>query len=122
MILADGAKITELDKLVGNGIVHRVDSVLYPPEITLYEYLARDSRFQDLFTSLVLAELVKPLENVSAHYTIFAPDNDAFLTFPGGLANALQDPVAFERMLLLSHLFQCLSLLSPSSIEVERKH
>ena len=73
-ILTEASDITS-----GNGIVHKIDRLLLPPEKTLPQLLAERPEFSEFVNALKKAALYDTL-NVNG-LAIFAPTNDAFATF-----------------------------------------
>lgn len=80
-----GAKVVKTDIACTNGVIHVVDSVMIPKDIT---GLASGSEsFSTLVTAIKAAGLVEKLQE-DGPFTVFAPTNEAFAKLP---AETLQD-------------------------------
>lgn len=56
-------KIESGDKIVLNGVIHQIDSVLMPSDKSISEYLGtHETQFSDLYAALVLEGLEQTLE------------------------------------------------------------
>jgi len=81
-----GANVTMPDVEADNGVIHVIDRVLLPPDVT---DLARYAGLTELVAALAAESLVEPLQ-AEGPFTVFAPTNDAFPdTAPPGLADIL---------------------------------
>jgi uncharacterized surface protein with fasciclin (FAS1) repeats len=77
------AKVTTTDIEASNGIIHVIDAVLLPPdltpsELTIAEIATADDRFETLVAAATAADLVGTLSDPDATLTVFAPTDDAF--------------------------------------------
>ncbi len=77
------AKVTTTDIEASNGVIHVIDAVLLPPELTpseltIAEIAAADDRFETLVAAATAANLVPVLADPSETLTVFAPTDDAF--------------------------------------------
>lgn len=77
------AKVTTTDIEASNGIIHVIDAVLLPPdltpsELTIAEIAVADERFETLVAAATAADLVGTLSDPDATLTVFAPTDDAF--------------------------------------------
>ena len=77
------AKVTTTDIEASNGIIHVIDAVLLPPdltpsELTIAEIAVADDRFETLVTAATAADLVGTLSDPDATLTVFSPTDDAF--------------------------------------------
>jgi transforming growth factor-beta-induced protein len=74
--------LSNLDYFASNGIIHLIDGVLLPeayrPAQTIASVVAGDSDFSTLLAALEAANLVEPLADEEATFTVFAPNNAAF--------------------------------------------
>lgn len=102
----DGSLVAETDLIASNGVVHTVESVIFPSfyRRNLMDYLDQTAELS------ILADLVRRagLLNVARNdtLTLFAPNNAAFRNLPRGTLEALQDPANINllRNVLLYHL------------------
>jgi len=73
-----------LDYTGSNGILHVIDGLLLPPsmgempEPTIADIVANNDDFSTLLAALQEAELVDPLADEEATFTVFAPNNNGF--------------------------------------------
>jgi len=77
------AKVTTTDIEASNGVIHVIDAVLLPPdltpsELTIAEIAVADDRFETLVAAATAADLVGLLSDPDATLTVFAPTDDAF--------------------------------------------
>ncbi|XP_062582260.1 transforming growth factor-beta-induced protein ig-h3-like [Saccostrea cucullata] len=94
-----GVEIDGGDKIVLNGVVHPINSVLMPADVTISEYLGtHETQFSDLYAALVLEGLEKPLE--TGTYTIFAPKDSAFAQILANLPSITADDAYFKKILM----------------------
>ena len=74
--------VANLDYFASNGILHVIDGLLLPPSLvpatTIADVVAGDENFSTLLAALQAADLVDPLANEEATFTVFAPNNDGF--------------------------------------------
>ncbi|QBY03662.1 fasciclin domain-containing protein [Thalassotalea sp. HSM 43] len=95
MLYVNGAMVTAPDVMSDNGIIHVVDTVIVPPEMTdmmdktIAEIVIADSNFSTLLAAVSAAGLADALNDESATFTVFAPTNDAFDALPAGTVEAL---------------------------------
>nr|XP_022326288.1 periostin-like [Crassostrea virginica] len=93
-----GVKIESGDKVVLNGVIHSVDSVLTPSDVSISEYLGtHETQFADLYAALVLEGLENALE--SGKFTIFAPQDSAFAQILANLPSITADDSYFKKIL-----------------------
>jgi len=77
------AIITTTDIEASNGVIHVIDTVLMPPdltpsELTIAEIASADDRFETLVAAATAANLVPALADPTETLTVFAPTDDAF--------------------------------------------
>ena len=77
----DGAKLTETDIPCANGVIHVIDSVIPPVDISLRDVLAGRDEFSTLVTLLEATGLELPVAS-STKFTVFAPTNEAWAEAP----------------------------------------
>jgi transforming growth factor-beta-induced protein len=92
------AKIVKTDMVVGNGVIHVIDSVVTPPP-SIVATAAGDDRFSTLVTAVKAADLAKVLGG-EGPFTVFAPTNAAFAKLPEGtIPTLLADKEALRKVL-----------------------
>lgn len=101
------AKVVDYDIEASNGVIHVVDSVILPPDLTpstltIAEIaVADEENFSTLVTALTEANLVATLSDPDANFTVFAPTNDAFDALgQDGVPYLLDNPEILESTLL----------------------
>ncbi len=72
----DGANISETDIPTANGIIHVIDSVIPPSELSVLEILESDPKFKTTVSLIKLTGLDLP--TASSTFTVFAPTDDAW--------------------------------------------
>lgn len=61
--MIQGVNIESGDKIVLNGVIHTIDSVLMPSDVSISEYLGtHETNFADLYAALVLEGFENALE------------------------------------------------------------
>lgn len=80
-VFVNGIKVSKPDLDATNGVVHVIDGVLIPPTKTIAEVVVGNADFTTLLAALGVAQdgLVAALSG-AGKFTVFAPDNDAFVT------------------------------------------
>lgn len=101
--------ITQVNQLADNGVVHIIDAVLVPADLTastsnIVETAVADGRFTSLVAALQAAGLDATLSDESASFTVFAPTDDAFAMLPAGTVTALLNDSAALEAILLQHV------------------
>jgi transforming growth factor-beta-induced protein len=89
------AKVTQVDLLATNGVVHKIDEVMLPPNFVIPNLAALAQSSKDLSTLvelLVAADLVSTFVTSAGPLTVFAPTNAAFAKLPASVITALKDP------------------------------
>jgi transforming growth factor-beta-induced protein len=101
------AEAVEVDILANNGVVHKIDTVLMPNDgavvglrvdTSLIEFVATNPDLTTLTAAVVRAGLLGTLSS-DGPFTLFAPDNDAFLALSEDIVTRL-----FENDEFLPHL------------------
>merc|ERR1719253_2129895 len=92
----NGANITTTDLYATNGVVHVIDAVLIPDDITIptqtiADLAAATPDLSTLVAALKDADLVSTLEGTGP-FTVFAPSNAAFAKLPSLYRQLLLDP------------------------------
>lgn len=93
----------------GNGVIHALDQVMMPPEVTTSDmtiagFAAGNENFSTLVSALQQANLVATLDDTEATFTVFAPTNAAFDKIPEEDLNALLADDAALTETLLTHV------------------
>lgn len=80
-VFINGQTVTAADLTASNGVVHKINGVLIPPTQTIAQIVTGNPNFSTLLAALVAAQdgLVAALSG-PGKFTVFAPDNDAFVT------------------------------------------
>lgn len=105
----DRAKVSVTNIVATNGVVHVIDSVMKPDEVSapdgdIVAVLAADDNFTTLVTAVTTAGLVETLQG-EGPFTVFAPTDAVFEALPDGtLADLLADPEALGDILTY-HVF-----------------
>ena len=95
----EGADIMATDIFCTNGVIHIIDTVIFPELRTVTGLTATNPDFSTLFTALSVAGLDDDLETPGP-FTVFAPTNAAFAALqPGVLDNLIANPSALEDVL-----------------------
>jgi len=86
--------ITVANIEASNGIIHVIDAVMVPPDLTpststIAEIAVADGRFETLVTAATAADLVGVLADPDATLTVFAPTDEAFAMLGENTINAL---------------------------------
>ena len=103
--------IIATDVQTGNGVVHAIDKVLLPQEAidivnpTISNLAMMTASLSTLADALAITGLDAVLNDRTAEFTVFAPDNDAFDTFltGAGFDNVNQVPVDVLTQVILNH-------------------
>jgi uncharacterized surface protein with fasciclin (FAS1) repeats len=117
-LFVNGALVSSPDNVADNGVIHAIDNVILPIEMTTPTMniaeiaVSMPDTFSTLVTALTAAELVDTLSDEDATFTVFAPTNDAFAKIDAdALAALLADTDALTAV-LLSHVIGEASLSS----------
>jgi uncharacterized surface protein with fasciclin (FAS1) repeats len=117
-LFVNGALVSSPDNVADNGVIHAIDNVILPIEMTTPTLniaeiaVSMPDTFSTLVTALTAAELVDTLSDEDATFTVFAPTNDAFAKIDAdALAALLADTDALTAV-LLSHVIGEASLSS----------
>jgi transforming growth factor-beta-induced protein len=88
-INVNNATVIQANVFGNNGIIHALDTVLFPPDI--FQTVSNDDRFKTLMTVLSAAALVGILKGPGP-LTLFAPTDAAFNALPPGTIDDLLKP------------------------------
>jgi uncharacterized surface protein with fasciclin (FAS1) repeats len=100
------SQVVDYDIEASNGVIHVIDSVLLPPDLTpstmtIAEIASGDDNFSTLVEALSAANLVGTLSDPDASFTVFAPTNDAFDALgDAAIPYLLDNPDVLESVLL----------------------
>lgn len=78
-VFVNGKKVIAADLTASNGVVHKINGVLLPPTKTIAQIVIDGADFSTLESAVVLAGLAGTLDG-PGKFTVFAPDNAAFIT------------------------------------------
>ncbi len=106
------SNVTAVDIGADNGIIHVIDRVLLPPEVTdrsgnsIYTIAKSTGDFRTLITALDAAGLDAVLNDIDsgAKYTVFAPTDDAFAALDADALSALIADLGALSEVLLQHV------------------
>ncbi|MCH1460020.1 MAG: fasciclin domain-containing protein, partial [Luminiphilus sp.] len=103
------SKVVDYDIEASNGVIHVVDSVLLPPDLTpsaltIAEIASADENFSTLVAALTAANLVGAVSDPDAALTVFAPTNAAFDALGEGAVPFLLNNLELLEQILLYHV------------------
>ena len=117
--LGSSASVIAPDNVAGESVVHIVDAVLLPFELsaapvpepeedctTIVGVASSIDDFSILVDAVVAADLVAPLNDPTSEFTVFAPTNDAFVALLGALGLESLGDIPLETLtdVLLYHV------------------
>ena len=100
------SQVVDYDIEASNGVIHVIDSVLLPPDLTpstmtIAEIAQADGNFDTLVAALTAANLVGTVNDPDASLTVFAPTDAAFEALGDATLNyLLNNPEILESTLL----------------------
>lgn len=107
MVFINDAMVTVADVMVDNGVIHVIDAVLIPQEITtttVFDIIQNSADHNTLEAAIVAAGLDADL-STAGPFTVFAPTDAAFAALPAGVIDALlADPAGELTDILLYHV------------------
>ena len=103
------SKVVDYDIEASNGVIHVVDSVILPPDLTpsaltIAEIAASDEDFETLVAAATAANLVGTLSDPDADLTLFAPTDAAFEALGEEAVPFLLDNLELLATVLLYHV------------------
>ena len=103
------AKVVDYDIEASNGVIHVIDSVLLPPDLTpsaltIAEITSADENFSTLVAALSAVDLVGAVSDPEAALTVFAPTNAAFEALGEGAVPFLLENLDILEQVLLYHV------------------
>lgn len=107
-VLVNGALVTLADLEADNGVVHVIDAVLLPTELTtVYDIVVNSEDHNTLETAINTAGLDVALSGAAGDVTLFAPTDAAFDLLDEGVLDALlDDPSGDLTEVLLYHVIE----------------
>lgn len=102
IVMVDGAKVVVTDIECDNGIIHVIDSVLFPSDRTIPEVAMEAGKFTTLIAAAKAAGIVDVLSGPGP-FTVFAPIDEAFANLP---KNAVQDLLKPENKQKLAEILK----------------
>ena len=75
----NGAAVVESDLIMANGVVHIIDSIINFPITPVGTTISETDGLDSIAVALNAVLLTDVLNNTSKQYTVFAPDNEAFV-------------------------------------------
>jgi uncharacterized surface protein with fasciclin (FAS1) repeats len=101
-VMINNANVAIADIQTLNGVVHVLDAVILPPNATVADVVVNSPDHTTLEAAVVAAQLDGALSDLSANYTVFAPNDDAFA--PVDVATLLIDPTGDLQKILQYHV------------------
>ena len=103
------SKVVDYDIEASNGVIHVVDSVILPPDLTpsaltIAEIAAADEDFETLVAAATATNLVGTLSDPDADLTLFAPTDAAFEALGEEAVPFLLDNLEILETVLLYHV------------------
>ena len=103
------SKVVDYDIEASNGVIHVIDSVLLPPDLTpsaltIAEIASADENFSTLVAALSAVDLVSAVSDPDAALTVFAPTNAAFEALGEGAVPFLLENLDMLEQVLLYHV------------------
>ena len=108
VLLNDSVRVTEVDIMASNGVIHVIDTVLLPPDApepplgNIVEVATADGRFGTLLAAVEVAGLTETLG--SEELTLFAPTDEAFEALGEETINAVLADIPTLTSILTYHL------------------
>ncbi len=103
-VFINNAQVTVADITTDNGVVHVIDAVLLPRQITVVDVIVNSAVHNTLEAAVIAADLATTLSG-DGPFTVFAPTDAAFDALPAGTVEALlQDPSGDLTDILLYHV------------------
>ena len=115
------SQVVDYDIEASNGVIHVIDSVLLPPDLTpstmtIAEIAQADGNFDTLVTALTAANLVGTVNDPDASLTVFAPTDAAFEELGEAAVNYLLNNLEILESTLLYHVVAGAELTSINAI------
>ena len=115
------SQVVDYDIEASNGVIHVIDSVLLPPDLTpstmtIAEIAQADGNFDTLVAALTAANLVGAVNDPDASLTVFAPTDAAFEELGEAAVNYLLNNLEILESTLLYHVVAGAELTSIDAI------
>jgi uncharacterized surface protein with fasciclin (FAS1) repeats len=109
----NGKKISKVNLLANNGVIHQIDGVLMPPLNNLMGTLAANADLTFLAAAITRAGLATTVNTTTTLLTVLAPTNDAFKAagFPDIASIEAADPAVLGNIIKY-HVIPSTSLIS----------
>ena len=103
------SKVVDYDIEASNGVIHVVDSVILPPDLTpstltIAEIAASNENFETLVAAATAANLLGTMSDPDADITVFAPTDSAFEALGENAVSYLPDNPELLESTLLHHV------------------
>jgi len=118
LMTANCRKLTSVDNMATNGVVHVVDGVLTPVGDTLLELVSKNPELSHLKTALGSSSLGSMLREEDGQYTLFAPTDAAFEKHAKTLQKIMANSKCLDKV-LKNHLLP--NVICSSVIEGEAR-
>jgi len=104
VITATGSQVIQPDNMASNGVIHIIDTVMYPlPTESFIQYAALQARFSQLIYNAIRADL-QTVVTGDGPFTVFAPTDKAFYALPPGYMNKIFLNQTLSSELILYHI------------------
>jgi len=103
----NSASVIQADIGTGNGIIHRIDTVLTPPgdgPLTNVFDALQEHGLTELVEALIEVDLADDLCDTSKQFTVFAPTNEAFKAMTEANLDTVMDNAQELTKVLLNHV------------------
>ena len=77
-VFINTAQVTAPDLDATNGVVHVINNVLLPPNVTVADVVINSAVHETLEGAVIAADLAGTLSDLNGNFTVFAPTDDAF--------------------------------------------
>ncbi len=105
-VFINDAKVSVVDIVTDNGVVHVIDAVLIPPTTTVVDVIVGSENHNTLEAAVLTAGLEGTLSGPGP-FTVFAPTDAAFDLLPAGTVEGLlEDPSGALTDVLLYHVLE----------------
>ena len=104
-VMINDANVIIADIVTLNGVVHVLDAVILPPNVTVADVVINSAVHTTLETAVIDAGLAGTLSDLAGTFTVFAPTDDAFANLDAAVLSALtSDPTGKLANALLYHV------------------
>ena len=88
-VFINDAQVTVPDLDATNGVVHVIDGVILPPNVTVADVVINSDVHETLEGAVISADLAGTLSDLNGTFTLFAPTDDAFAALDASVLNIL---------------------------------